>query len=61
MTVRGEVIHLNIVPWVGKRPRLISRKLVRRVLRVLLILVLALIIFLVAAQPVVAAAVSSTS
>jgi len=61
MTVRGEVIHLNIVPWVGKRPRLISNKLTRRVLRVLLILALALIIFLVAAQPVVAAAVPCMS
>ena len=59
MTIRSEVIHLNIVPWVGKRPRLISNKLTRRVLRVLLILVLALIIFLVVAQPVVAAAVPS--
>ena len=59
MTIHSEVIHLHIVPWVGKRPRLISNKLARRVLRVLLILVLALIIFLVVAQPVVAAAVPS--
>ena len=57
MTIHSEVIHLNTVPWVGKRPRLISNKLARRVLRVLLIFVLALIMFLVVAQPVVAAAV----
>ncbi len=54
MTVYNEVMQYNSIPWVGQRPQLISKKLVRRILRVLWILFLALIFFLLAAQPVVA-------
>jgi K+-transporting ATPase A subunit len=54
MTAHSQAIQPFIAIWIGKRPRLISKKLTRRVFRASVILILALVILLIAARPVVA-------